>query len=58
MLSKSTRAENSAKGGRIAAENLTPAQRKKRARDAARARWTLWRIGKGKLTVAESREAA
>ena len=27
------------KGGKIAAENMTPAQRQKRARKAAKARW-------------------
>ena len=31
------------KGGKASAAKLTPAQRKKRARKAARARWKAWR---------------
>ena len=34
------------KGGRASAAKLTPAQRKKRARKAATARWKAWREGR------------
>ena len=40
------------KGGKASAAKLTPAQRKKRARKAARARWKAWNEFKATKVVA------